>query len=134
MDKRKALGRGLESLLPSRPSSTATAATPAIASHGAQAGAQANGQASGQSADPGIAGAREIPLELIDSNPYQTRGQLDEAALAELAASIKEKGVLQPILVRPVRVSGSVTNGDNRGNNGVTNGDTSKSSSANPNS
>jgi ParB family chromosome partitioning protein len=95
MDKRKALGRGLESLLPSRPS-TATAPTPAPTP-----------------SDPGIAGAREIPLDLIDRNPYQTRGQLDEAALAELAASIKEKGVLQPILVRPLRV----TNGDNSNSN-----------------
>src|SRR5437879_5857228 len=94
-DKRKALGRGLESLLPSRPSTSAAAApTPAVVA---------------QSAEPSLAGAREIPLDLIDRNPYQTRGKLDESALAELAASIKEKGVLQPVLVRPVKSASPIS-------------------------
>jgi ParB family chromosome partitioning protein len=43
---------------------------------------------------------REIALELIDPNPYQTRTHLDEAALEELAASIRASGVVQPIVVR----------------------------------
>ena len=43
---------------------------------------------------------REIALELIDPNPYQTRTHLDEAALEELATSIRASGVLQPIVVR----------------------------------
>jgi ParB family chromosome partitioning protein len=43
----------------------------------------------------------EIPLELIDENPYQTRRTFDEAALKELADSIKESGLAQPIVVRP---------------------------------
>ena len=50
-----------------------------------------------------LAGAREIALELIERNPYQTRGKIDEAALEELAASIREQGVLQPVLVREIR-------------------------------
>jgi ParB family transcriptional regulator, chromosome partitioning protein len=41
----------------------------------------------------------EIPLARIAPNPYQPRGVVDEEALAELAASIAEHGVLQPILV-----------------------------------
>jgi ParB family transcriptional regulator, chromosome partitioning protein len=41
----------------------------------------------------------EIPLARIAPNPYQPRGVVDEASLAELAASIAEHGVLQPILV-----------------------------------
>ena len=45
-------------------------------------------------------GVREIPLELIDPNPYQTRTHMDEAALEELAASIRSSGVVQPIVVR----------------------------------
>ena len=48
------------------------------------------------------AGIRNIPLERITPNPDQPRMNFDEAALAELAASIREHGVLQPILVRPI--------------------------------
>jgi ParB family chromosome partitioning protein len=45
---------------------------------------------------------QQIPLEELDRNPYQTRkGSLDEAAVSELAASIKSVGVVQPIVVRP---------------------------------
>jgi ParB family chromosome partitioning protein len=45
--------------------------------------------------------AREIPLELIRRNPDQPRRQFVEADLEELTASIREKGVLQPVLLRP---------------------------------
>ena len=44
---------------------------------------------------------RQIPLEQIEPNPEQPRLAFDEATLAELAASIREHGVLQPVLVRP---------------------------------
>jgi ParB family chromosome partitioning protein len=44
-------------------------------------------------------GPVEIPLARIRSNPYQPRRRVDQTALAELAASIAEHGVLQPILV-----------------------------------
>ena len=78
-DKRKALGRGLEALLPSnRPSPPPH--PPAQSREGAQ----------------------EIRLDLIDRNPYQTRGQVDEIALAELAASIQQQGVIQPVVLRPL--------------------------------
>ena len=78
--KRKALGKGLESLLP-RISAAAT----------------------DQAANSGTEGTpREIPLDAIDRNPYQTRTRFDEAALTELAASIAATGVVQPILVRPL--------------------------------
>jgi ParB family chromosome partitioning protein len=46
-------------------------------------------------------GVRIIPLDRIEPNPDQPRMDFDEAALQELAASIREHGVLQPILVRP---------------------------------
>ena len=42
----------------------------------------------------------ELALEDIRPNPYQPRKTFDEAALAELAASIKKSGVFQPIIVR----------------------------------
>lgn len=47
-------------------------------------------------------GVRNIPLERITPNPDQPRMNFDEAALADLASSIREHGVLQPILVRPI--------------------------------
>ena len=80
-DKRRVLGRGLESLLPgARATVTATAPAP-----------QADGS-----------GIREIPIEEIERNPYQTRTRLDEVALHELAASIRSNGVVQPVIVRQV--------------------------------
>jgi len=44
---------------------------------------------------------RNVPVDRIDSNPDQPRLSFDEDTLNELAASITEHGVLQPILVRP---------------------------------
>src|SRR3954447_17964529 len=44
---------------------------------------------------------REAPIELLRRNHDQPRRHFDEAELEELTASIREKGVLQPILVRP---------------------------------
>ena len=46
-------------------------------------------------------GPRELPIELIARNPDQPRRAFGEAEIDELAASIREKGVLQPVLVRP---------------------------------
>ena len=51
------------------------------------------GQAGGE-------GLREIPVELVGPNPRQPRRTLDEGALAELADSIRTRGLLQPIVVR----------------------------------
>ena len=52
-------------------------------------------------AQPGQGGAREIPIELIAGNPDQPRTQFDEVELEELAQSVRLRGVLQPILLRP---------------------------------
>lgn len=83
-DKRKVLGRGLDALLPSRTAGGSAASTLApMVTKGNDLGGQ------------------EIAVELIDRNPYQTRGKQDEEALNELAASIKVAGVIQPIVVRP---------------------------------
>ena len=45
---------------------------------------------------------RELPVELIAASPNQPRRAFDEAALEGLAGSLRERGVLQPVLVRPV--------------------------------
>lgn len=47
------------------------------------------------------ASADTIPIELIHANPAQPRRRFPEAELQELAASIRERGVIQPIIVRP---------------------------------
>ncbi len=44
---------------------------------------------------------RELPVDAIDPNASQPRQRFDEAALQALASSIRERGVLQPVLVRP---------------------------------
>jgi ParB family chromosome partitioning protein len=76
--KRRALGRGLEVLLPQR----SAPATPGAAS------AAPDGK------------PLDIPLDLIERNPYQTRTTFDEGKLEELARSIAASGVVQPIVVR----------------------------------
>ena len=76
----KGLGMGLQALLgeATRPSAPAAAD-----------GAHSRG------------GVREIEISRIRANPDQPRVQFDEEALDELAESIRERGVLQPILLRP---------------------------------
>jgi ParB family chromosome partitioning protein len=81
--KRRALGKGLESLLPSRPAVVPQMAAVAVESNGRPL---------------------EIPLDHIERNPFQTRTRFDEAQLTELAQSIAATGVVQPILVRPLGV------------------------------
>ena len=53
--------------------------------------------------EPGevLEGARRLPLALIRPNQRQARQIFDEAKLAELAVSIAERGVIEPIVVRP---------------------------------
>ena len=77
VEGRRGLGRGLSALLGEADEAAA-----------AEAGAEA-------------LGARDIPIELLRRNPDQPRRNFPEAELEELAASIREKGILQPILVRP---------------------------------
>ncbi|MCU1224817.1 MAG: parB-like partition protein [Edaphobacter sp.] len=79
--KRRALGKGLESLLPSRPATPPPPVTSPVESTGKPL---------------------EIALDQIDRNPFQTRTQFDEAKLTELAQSIAASGVVQPIVVRPL--------------------------------
>ena len=75
MSKRRGLGRGLEQLIP-----TGSA-----------------GMGEGGPASP----TREIPLSDVAPNPLQPRSTFDPAALEALAQSIREYGVLQPLVVEP---------------------------------
>ncbi len=70
--KRRALGRGLDALIPSVPVSIAA----------------------------GKDAVQYIELSRIDQNPYQSRRKFDQARLQELSQSIKNHGVMQPIVVR----------------------------------
>ena len=53
-------------------------------------------------AGPKRRGAREVAIELIRPGAFQPRRHFDETELEALAQSVREKGVLQPLLVRPV--------------------------------
>jgi ParB family transcriptional regulator, chromosome partitioning protein len=52
------------------------------------------------------AGLTELAIETIKPNPHQPRRHFDDAEIESLAASIREKGILQPILVRPSMFAG----------------------------
>ena len=54
----------------------------------------------------GSAGYRELPVDSIQPNTLQPREKFDEEALESLSASVRELGVLQPVLVRQVGADG----------------------------
>lgn len=71
MSKRGGLGRGLSALIPSAP----------------------------EAGEP-VSGLLEVPVNAVGPNPKQPRTKFDDEAIASLAASIREVGILQPIVVR----------------------------------
>ncbi len=79
--KRKALGKGLSSLIPQH---VAQVMAPAVQVQQPEA----------------AAGPLEIDLDLLEPNPFQPRGSFPAEELAELVASIRRHGLLQPVLVR----------------------------------
>jgi ParB family chromosome partitioning protein len=56
----------------------------------------------------------QVELSELRVSPYQPRKRLDDAAIAELSASIADKGVLQPLLVRPVEGGFEIVAGERR--------------------
>ncbi|MGG5820629.1 ParB/RepB/Spo0J family partition protein [Falsiroseomonas sp. HW251] len=52
-------------------------------------------------AAPEESALRTLPIEQLEPGPFQPRGAMDKASLEELAVSIRENGILQPILARP---------------------------------
>ncbi|WP_189187134.1 ParB/RepB/Spo0J family partition protein [Streptomyces albiflavescens] len=130
-ERRRGLGRGLGALIPAAPtgenaassassaaggSSTSPTAVPVLTAERGVAAAKvatlppvsheteepsANGALEASSA-PLSAHFAELPLDFITPNPRQPREVFDEDALAELVTSIKEVGLLQPVVVRQV--------------------------------
>jgi ParB family chromosome partitioning protein len=81
-----------------KPSKSAAAAPPRL---GRGLAALLGGQES-LAAATRARGQRKIPIELLRPNPRNPRRNFGEETLDELAASIKEKGIIQPLLARPV--------------------------------
>ncbi|MFB1293956.1 ParB/RepB/Spo0J family partition protein [Mycobacterium sp. pW049] len=101
--KRSGLGRGLASLIPTGPVEGDEPATLGPRMGGAAADVLLGGAPTAETAgDANPAGAvyREIAPSQIDPNPRQPRQVFDEEALSELVHSIKEFGLMQPIVVR----------------------------------
>ena len=88
---RSRLGRGLSSLISvSEPEETGEMVVEATLPTGAESG----------TTTAATSGLTDLPIALIDANPHQPRRSFDEASLAELAASVKSTGLIQPIVVR----------------------------------
>jgi ParB family chromosome partitioning protein len=101
--QRRGLGRGLGALIPDSPLRDGS-----MAKTTSEAGPGGQVPSSGSADIPDVlgevAGARyvEIPVTAITPNPRQPRRAFDEDALDELAESIKQVGLLQPVVVRQV--------------------------------
>jgi ParB family chromosome partitioning protein len=80
-ERRKALGKGLHSLLPTRPTAP-TADAPPVAAY------------------PTDGEVQRLPIEQVIPNPNQPRRDFDETGLLQLAQSIERDGIIQPIIVR----------------------------------
>jgi ParB family chromosome partitioning protein len=91
--KRTALGRGLDALIP---------------------GAPASEHEDAAAKDPGHVAIKEIPIDRITPNPDQPRRSFDSVKLAELAESIKEQGVIQPVVLRQVNDTYQLIVGERR--------------------
>lgn len=88
---RRALGKGLEALIPTK--EAAGAGVEEIARVSPVVAVEAP-------AEEDAEGIRSIRVEQIRANPWQPRREFAEEALAELAESIKQQGLLQPVVVR----------------------------------
>lgn len=102
--RRSALGRGLGALISSPPKhpdpSSAEQDTPAPPSTSPSTRNSVDTQLRSQEAKPRPTGPQELDVGLIDPNPDQPRREFDPVALEQLARSIGQHGVLQPIVVR----------------------------------
>ena len=84
--KRKGLGRGLDALLPKTE----------------------------KEKDTGNKGVDQLPVDALNVSSYQPRKYIDPEAIAELASSVSQKGILQPLLVRPLEEGYEIVAGERR--------------------
>ncbi len=140
---RRGLGRGLAALIPESdfdllntvargqiapaPLEAPVETTATVETSAPEADSVAPSQSTGQTET--VAPLNEVqylPIDAVEANPFQPRQVFDETELADLAASIREHGVLQPILVRPLPNSGADSSGATANgataNGAVTNG------------
>jgi ParB family chromosome partitioning protein len=107
MNKRKSLGRGLDALLSSAAASSVVRSVEPPPAVPASAAAPVTTPAAAPAAAPlPETGLREVPIDLLQRGKYQPRVDMREETLTELAESIKAQGVVQPIVVRPVKHPG----------------------------
>jgi ParB family transcriptional regulator, chromosome partitioning protein len=100
--KRSGLGRGLASLIPTGPAD-GNGGSFGHRMGDAAADVVIGGPSVANGAAPDVGAVyREIDPSAIDPNPRQPRQVFDEEALAELVHSIREFGLMQPIVVRAV--------------------------------
>lgn len=97
MAKRNALGKGLGALIP-----------------GADAEALDEAQAPEESVEQQGRRVVEIDIDNVEPNPHQPRTEFDPDAVEELAQSIREKGIIQPISVRPFGTGYQIIAGERR--------------------
>lgn len=102
MKPKSRLGRGLSSLITStEPDATPTVelSPPAGVSSGSDSSIE---RLPAEESSAVVDRVIELPIESIAPNPHQPRRQFDEERLAELAASLKTTGIIQPVIVRHV--------------------------------
>ena len=105
MIRKRGLGRGLDVLLGAA-SAAATAAAPVAASPAVGEDPAVN------STPPGVPNSRadgelcHLPVDVIERGRYQPRIDMHPDTLEQLAASIRAQGIVQPVVVRPLAVSG----------------------------
>jgi ParB family chromosome partitioning protein len=87
-EKKKGLGRGLSALLGDHAASAIAAVSSAVAA--------------GPEGAAAIKGLRSMPVGQLQPGKFQPRRSFDEDRIADLVESVREKGILQPLLVRPL--------------------------------
>lgn len=83
MNRQSGLGRGLGALIPQKPAAASGGDRVGVANESVDAGER----------------VQQLPIDRVDPNPHQPRRHFDHGELDELVGSIKEHGVLQPIIV-----------------------------------
>jgi ParB family chromosome partitioning protein len=107
-EKKPALGRGLADLLGASRARAAAPATPVPAAPAPGAGGAGAGAPAPRGSGDELA---HLPLESLQRGKYQPRVDMRQEALEELAISIRNQGLIQPIVVRPLQAAGTSSPG-----------------------